>query len=98
MTQADSVHSTQRRTVSKIKAKKPAECDEDLKHSMAFSDLESPMRELFCMAKITREVASKITRSPENEIAAFAICRLCEMIDDLHANYSADLNAGKAVA
>jgi hypothetical protein len=98
MTQADSVHSTRRRTASKIKMKKPAECEEEHKHSEAFSDLESPMRELFCMAKITRDAASKITRSPENEIAAFAISRLCDMIVDLHANYSADMNAEKAVA
>jgi hypothetical protein len=95
MAKANRVHSTPRRTASKIRVNKPAKPDEERKHSEAFSDLESPMSELFCMAEITRGVAYKITRGPENEIAVFAICRLCEMIVDLHANYSANL-AGKA--
>jgi hypothetical protein len=98
MTQANRVHSTPRRTAPKIKVNKPAEGEEDRKHSAAFSDLESPVGDLFCMAEITRNVAGGITRGPENEIAAYAIFRLCDMIVDLHANYSAALNAGKAVA
>jgi hypothetical protein len=96
MAKANRVHSTPRRSASKIRVNKPAKGDEERKHSEAFSELESPMSDLFCMAKITREAALKITRGPENEIAVFAVSRLCDMIDDLHANYSADL-AGKAV-
>jgi hypothetical protein len=48
------------------------------------------------MASITREVACRITGGPENEIAAYAICRLCDMIIDLRANYWKEFN-GKAV-
>jgi hypothetical protein len=93
MAQAKRVHSTPRKTAPKIKVDKPEES-----HSAAFCDLESPVRELFCMAEITREVACRISRGPENEIAVFAICRLCDMVVDLHANYRTDLHTGKAVS
>jgi hypothetical protein len=102
MAKADSVHSTPRRTASKIKVSKPAEGEEERKHSEAFRDLESPMRELFCMAEITMEATMSITRSDENEIIAFAVSQLCNMVRDLRAKYRADLHAGpdrgKAVA
>jgi hypothetical protein len=91
MPKANRVHSTPRRTASKIRVNKPAKGDEERKHSEAFSDLESPMSDLFCMAEITRGVACKITRGPENEIAVFAICRLCDMIVELHAKFATDL-------
>jgi hypothetical protein len=98
MTKAKRVHSTPRRTASKIRVNKPAEGEEDRQHSAAFSDLESPMRDLFCMAKIAREAASKIGRGDDNEVAVFAIFQLCDMIVDTHAQYIVDLSAGKAVA
>jgi hypothetical protein len=94
MSKAKRVHSTPRRTASKINVNKPAEGEEERKHSEAFRDLESPMRELFCMAKITMDVAAKITRGDENEIAVFAVFQLCDMVRDLRAKYRADLHAG----
>jgi hypothetical protein len=103
MTQADSVHSTRRRTASKNRVKKVAEAVENteqlnLRHGEAFRELESPMRELGCMAKITMETAMEISPGARNEIVHYAISRLCEMVCDLRAKYRADLNAGKAVA
>jgi len=105
MAKATRVHSTPRRTASKIKVKKlakPASAESqeqrDQRHGGAFRDLESPVGEIYCMAEITADVAMNITRSPENEIAAFAICHLCEMVRDLHTKYRADLRAGEAVA
>jgi hypothetical protein len=97
MTKANRVHSTPRRTASKIKLNKPAEGEEDRNRSAAFGDLESPMGDLFCMAKMTREAAGRITRGDENEVAVFAIFQLCDMIVELRANYWKELNAGKAV-
>jgi hypothetical protein len=55
MTKADSVHSTPRITASKFEAKKsakPAESEEqrNLRHGVAFRDLEAPVLEL-CRAR-----------------------------------------------
>jgi hypothetical protein len=59
MIQADSVHSTPRKTASKIKVKKLAkppstESQEqrDLHHGEAFRDLETPMNELGAMVEL----------------------------------------------
>jgi hypothetical protein len=94
MAKATRAHSTPRRTAPEIKVNKPAEGEKERKHSEAFRDLESPMRELFCMAEITMEATMSITRSDENEIIAFAVSQLCNMVRDLRAKYRADLHAG----
>jgi hypothetical protein len=96
MAQAKSVLSTPRRTASKILPVSSPEHGVP-SHDEAFREMESPMREIYCMAKITSDVATNITRSPENEIVHFAIGRLCEMVCDLHNKYHEDLRAGKAV-
>jgi hypothetical protein len=103
MTTAKRVRGTPRRTASKIKAKPVATREKsDLHKAKAFRDLESPMRELFCMAEITMEATMNITRGDENEIIAFAVSQLCDMIREMRAKYRADLHAvparGKAVA
>jgi hypothetical protein len=99
MAKATRVHSTPRRTASKIKAK-PAESNEqhNQRHGEAFRDLEQPIREVYCMAEIAAEAAIGISPGDKNEIVHFAICRLCEMVRDLRAKYRADWHAGKAVA
>ena len=97
MAKAKRVHSTPRRTASKILPVSTPEHGVP-SHDEAFRELESPMREIYCMAKITSDVAMNITRSPENEIVHFAIARLCEMACDLHNKYYEDLRAGKAEA
>ena len=99
MAQADSVHSTPRRTASKIKAKKsakPAESEEqrNLRHGEAFRDLENPMLELFCMAEMAGNVAIDRISEDQQEIMYFAVHRLCGMVRDLRAKYRADLHAG----
>ena len=99
MTQADSVHSTPRRTAPKIKAKKsakPAESEEqrNLRHAEVFRDLENPMLELFCMAEIAGNVAIDRISEDQQEIMFFAVYRLREMVRDLRAKYRADLDAG----
>jgi hypothetical protein len=68
MTQADRVLSTPRRTASKNRVKKVAEAVENteqrnLRHGEAFRELESPMRELGCMAEITIETAMESPRA-----------------------------------
>jgi hypothetical protein len=100
MTQANRVHSTPRRTASKIKVKKstkPASAESEeqrnLRHGKAFRDLEAPMLELYCMAEISAEVATGV-REDQDELAHFAIYRVCEMVCDLRAKYQADLHAG----
>jgi hypothetical protein len=103
MTKADRVLSTPRRTAFKNRVKKVAEAVENteqrnLRHGEAFRELESPMRELGCMAEITMETAMEISPGAQNEIVHYAISRLCEMVCDLRAKYRADLAAGKAVA
>jgi hypothetical protein len=106
MTQADSVHSTPRRTASKIRAKKsakPAESEEqrNLRHGKAFRNLETPIHELYCMAEIAVEVATGV-HDDQDEFAHFAIYRLCDMVRDFRAKYRSELHAGpdrgKAVA
>jgi len=106
MTKADSVHSTPRRTASKIKAKKsakPAESEEqrNLRHGGAFRELEMPMLELFCMAEIAANVAAGV-HEDQDELTHFVIYRICDLVRDLRAKYRRDLHAGpdrkKAVA
>jgi hypothetical protein len=102
MAKAKRVHSTPRRTASKINAKKsakPAESEEqrNLRHGEAFRDLEGPMLELYCMAEIAVDVATGV-REDQDELVYFAIGRICEMVRDLRTKYRADLRAGKAVA
>src|SRR5258708_30637280 len=97
MTKAESVHSTPRRTASKIKAKKsakPAESEEqrNLRHGEAFRDLEMPMLELYCMTEISAEIATGI-HEDQDELVHFAIYRICEMVRNLRAKYRADLRA-----
>jgi hypothetical protein len=106
MAKADSVHSTPRRTASKIKARKsakPAESEEqrNLRHGVAFRDLIAPVLELYLMAEITTDAAAGI-HEEQAELMHFTISRLCEMIRNLRTKYTADLNSGpnrgKAVA
>jgi hypothetical protein len=99
MAKATRVLSTPRKPASKIKTK-PTESNKQraLSHGEAFCDLEGPIGEIYCMSKITADVSMNITRSPENEIVAFAVSQLCEMVRDLHAKYRKNLYAGKAVA
>jgi hypothetical protein len=100
MAKAKRVHSTPRRTASKIKATKPAESEQErnLRHSEALRDLEAPVRELFCMSEITQDAAGALTGShgDQDEIVFFAIQQLCKMVRDLRAKYRADLHAGPA--
>ena len=62
-----------------------------------FRDLETPMRELFCMAEITAEVAAGRQTNERIDITHFAIYRLCEMVRDLRAQYMTDLRLGAEV-
>ena len=76
MPKAKRVHSTPRRTASKIKAKKSAELTEseeqrNLRHGNAFRGLETPVRELFCMSEITGDLAMESPPGDRNEICAF---------------------------
>jgi hypothetical protein len=98
MTRADSVHSTPRKTASKIQRKKrakPVESEEqrNLRHDKAFRDLEAPMHDLYCMAEIAAQAAEGVEEH-QIEITHFAIYRLCEMVRDFRAKYRADLHAG----
>ena len=100
MTKADSMLSTPRKTASKIKVKKiaksaSAESEEqrNLRHGKAFRDLETPMLELYCMAEISADVATGV-HEDQDELAHFAIYRVCEMVRYLRAKYQADLHAG----
>jgi hypothetical protein len=95
MAQANRVHSTPRRTASK---NKPETSESDRHHAEAFRDLELPILSLFYMGEIAAEVTNGLQTDDRLEMTHFAIFRLCDMIVDLHANYSAALNAGKAVA
>jgi hypothetical protein len=100
MAKANRVHSTPRKTAPKIKVKKsakPAESEEqrNLRHGKAFRDLEMPMLELYCMAEISAEVATGV-HEDQDELSHFAIYRICEMVRDLRAKYSADLHAGSS--
>jgi hypothetical protein len=106
MAKAKRVHSTPRRTASKIQAKKPAkpakpaESDEqrNLRHAKAFRNFEGPFFQVFCMSQITSTLLDPI----QDELAVFAVSRLCDMISDLHDKYTADSRGlvprGKAVA
>jgi hypothetical protein len=100
MAKADRVFSTPRRTAPKIKATKsakPAESEEqrNLRHGKAFRNLETPMLELYCMAEISAEIATGV-HEEQDELAHFAIYRVCEMVRDLRAKYRADLHAGQS--
>jgi hypothetical protein len=108
MPKANRVHSTPRRTASKIKAKKsakPASAESqeqrDQRHGEDFRDLESPVRELFCMSEITHDLAMELSPGHRSEILHFSISRLYAMIRDFSAKYRADIHAkparGKAV-
>jgi hypothetical protein len=99
MTRADRVHSTPRKTAFKTKSKekeKPVAA-EARNHREMFRNLEAPMRELFCMAEITAEVATGLQTDERIEITHFAIYRLCEMVRDLRAQYMTDLRLGAEV-
>jgi hypothetical protein len=81
------------RTASKIKTRmntKPAESEEqrNLRRSNAFRDLEMPIFELYCMAEISAEVATGV-HEEQDELAHFAIYRVCEMVRNLRAKYLA---------
>jgi hypothetical protein len=98
MAKAKSVHSTPRKTASKIKAKAVTNPDlRDKHHDKAFRDLERSIHDIYCMAEIAAEVAVGV-HEDQDEIAHFAIYRLCEMVRDLRTKYRADLQGGKAVA
>jgi hypothetical protein len=94
MTQAKRVHSTPRRTASKIKD--PGQ--RDLHHSDAFRDLEYTVSGIFCMAEIAAEIANGPTAGERLEMTHFALFRLRDMIREMHTKYFEDLRAGKAVA
>jgi hypothetical protein len=101
MAQAKRVHSTPRRTASKIKGKKirkPAEAEigdqRNLHHAKAFRDLETPIHDIFCMAEITENITGMIHRD-KSDFMCFATYRLSEMIRDLLAKYrAASVDAG----
>ncbi len=103
MTKATRVHSTPRRTASKIKREKigkPADAESgdqrNLHHAKAFRDLETPIHEIFCMSEITENITGVIHKD-KSEFMCFAVYRLGEMIRDLRAKYKAAYDAGKAV-
>jgi hypothetical protein len=102
MAQAKRVHSTPRRTASKIKVKKiakPASAESEeqrnLRHGKAFRNLETPIHEL------AADVATGM-HEDQDKLAHFAIYRLCDMVRDFRAKYRSELHAGpdrgKAVA
>jgi hypothetical protein len=96
MAKAKRVHSTPRRTASKIKADHPEQ--RDLDHAEAFRDLEGLIGSLFCMAEIAADIANGTTTKERIEMTHFAVFRLRDMIRDLHAEYRGALGGGKAVA
>lgn len=99
MTQAKRVRSTPRTSASKIKINLTANGqDRDRHHAEAFRGLETPIRELWCMAEIAEDVAAAPMTNEQIEVIHFTIYRLNEMIRDLRAKYQADLNAAKVQA
>jgi hypothetical protein len=50
------------------------------------------------MATIARQVTMRISGGDNNEIAAFAVAQLCDMVRDFRAEYRVNLHARKAVA
>jgi hypothetical protein len=104
MARAEKRVSTQSRIASKDKAEKVAEpaaseTEEqiDARHAEAFCELETPLRELWCMAEIAFDAACQGTGKDEVEVLHFAVGRLREAVRDLRAEYMAE-RAGKAVA
>jgi hypothetical protein len=98
MAKATRVHSTPRKTASKIQHKKRAKSPEseeqrNLRHAEAFRDLEGPVLELYLMGEITSETPNGM-HEDQRELMHFSIYRLCEMIREFRAKYRADLNAG----
>src|SRR6202051_4837553 len=91
MIQADSVHSTPRRTASKIKPVQMAARSSG--HS--FRSLESTMTECLLMADIAAIVAHDTLSDSEPRISAdqagaviFAVYQLTNAVRELHAQYS----------
>jgi hypothetical protein len=98
MAKAKRVHSTPRRTASKIKAdsvKNPGQ--PDLDHAEAFRDLEAPIASLFCMAEIAAEVTNERNTDERIEMTHFAVYRLRDVIRDLRDEYLKGLHTGKAL-
>jgi hypothetical protein len=96
MAKATRVHSTPRRTASKIKAKKlakPASVESEeqrnLRHAKAFRDLELSINNVYCMSEMAAEAAGSMHKD-RKEILGCAVYRLCEMTRGLRAKYLAD--------
>jgi hypothetical protein len=90
MTQADSVHSTPRRTASKIKPLQTA--TRSCGHS--YRSLESQMTECLLMADVAAIVAHDTLSDSEPRISAdqagavtFAVYQLTNAVRELHAQY-----------
>jgi hypothetical protein len=104
MAQAKMRVSTPPTNTSKTKVKKVAETSvaetaeqRNLRLAEAFRELEQPMREVWCLGEIAADAAMGIPGEDEIEVLHFSVCRLCEAIRDLRANYVADLHAGMEV-
>jgi hypothetical protein len=65
----------------------------NLRHSNAFRDLETPIHNLYCMAEISADLLTGVSED-RDELAHFAIFRVCEMVRDLKAKHLAGLDAG----
>src|SRR5271169_217614 len=101
MTKTTRVHSTPRRTASKIQNKKPvkpleSEEQRNLRYAEAFRDLETPVRHLYLMGEIAADIATGM-HEDQAELMHFSIYRLCEMVRDFRTKYRADLDAGPAI-
>jgi hypothetical protein len=95
MPKAKRVHSTPRRTASKIKAKKSAELTEseeqrNLRHGNAFRGLETPVRELFCISETPAISQWNRRQAIAMRFVHFSVQRLCEMVRHFHAKYRED--------
>jgi hypothetical protein len=85
MAKATRVLSTPRRTASKIK---PAKLSSDGERARAYSELETPIREVFNMSELAFDATMAAGSGKEREERMlFAVFQLCDMVRDLHNMY-----------
>jgi hypothetical protein len=99
------VHSTPRRTASKIKAQPPARISADVSAAQAYGKLESQVTECFLQAEVAAIVVDNTLSDAKPSVTAdtamavtHAVYQLVADVRALHAQYYEYLaSAGKAV-
>jgi hypothetical protein len=90
MTKATRVHSTPRRTASKIKPSTADDAGTLREHATAYSLLEPAICDAANMAAITTQAmceADGNAGEDEKRLAYFAVYHLCDMVRDLRETY-----------